>query len=129
MFKQQKLVTLMTIALFAGTGSALAGDKGQGKSKGHGVGGVSAEHISEQGAAHRQYNAGGVADQHKKDLEHEHKHKVKDKEKKLKKDKEDKEKEVKKHKDKHQKEMKDKQRDPDAEKPTRRWWQFFGDDS
>ena len=130
MYKYQRLITLISLALFAGTGAAIAGDKG----KGHGVGGVAADHMSEQGAEHRQYNAGGVSDQHKKDLDHELKHKMKDKNKDLKEHKEKKEKKekkAKKLKDKHEKEIKDKEKNhdhDDVERTNRKWWQFFGGD-
>jgi len=127
MQKNHKLITLITIVLFTSAGTAIASDKGKGK--GHGVGGVAADHISEQGAEHRQYNAGGVSEQHKKEFDDELKHKMKDKEKDLKEHKDKKEKKAKKSKDKHEKEMKDKERDDDndgVEKTNRRWWQLFG---
>jgi hypothetical protein len=126
-YQHRKLVTLITLALFVGTGTAMA-DK---KDKGHGAGGVADKHMSEQGAEHRQYNAGGVSDEHRQDGS---KEKVKSKHKELKDHKEKKTKEMKDRddhdRDDHNRDGRDHDdRDNhDDQKTNRRWWQLFGDE-
>jgi hypothetical protein len=120
MYQHRKLITLITLALFVGGGTAMAEKKG----KGHGVGGVAGEHMSEQGAQHRQYNAGGVSGEHRQD---ELKEKDKSKHKELKDHKEKKAKKMKGRDDRDDRDRDAHDRDAhDDHKANRRWWQLFG---
>lgn len=127
--KKHIITSLISIALFSSSASVLA-EKGD-KNKGHGVGGVSEEHMSDMGTEHNKSNTGDKARSIEEDTNEvkTKKDKVKGKDKDKDEDKDGLSHEMKGEKSKEAKLDRDtmKQETESGEK-KKKWWQFFGDE-
>ncbi|NQZ54427.1 MAG: hypothetical protein HRT93_09275 [Piscirickettsiaceae bacterium] len=117
--KKHIITSLISIALFSSSASVLA-EKG-GKTKGHGVGGISEEHMSDMGAEHNKSNAGDKARSIEEDTNEVKTKKDKDKNELSHEMKGEKSKEAKLDRDTMKQET-------ESGEKKKKWWQFFGDE-